>query len=232
MLAQNVDAYGNITATYYVPANLSSPQNYSTGAPSYLLAGGAAVGGPYYWSTPATAPTLLSVPSAFTMVNVTGASSTTGTLVGYGVTSSASSSLYWASPTSMAVKLQGSDLSPTAVSSDGKIVGTQSSSVSMGYWPSASSAPIYINGGGDALIPQGVNKQGMYVGYAQSGNSNGQYGFIGTKDGFVSLDTKLDAASAGYKFDAVTGINDLGWITGRAFMPNGKFVGFLGVPVQ
>lgn len=233
VLAQNVDAYGNITATYYYPnAGLGGGLKYPDGgvgyAPWFVFGNGSAVGGNQYWSGPSAASTTLVGPPGSTGFTPSAANSS-GLIIGSGHDAVSQYGIYWPTPTSTGVQLQGTMGFPSGVSSDGRMVGTKGGAQDMYYWASGSAAPTLISVTNVTLIPSGVNNKGLYCGSAQD-SANG-YPFVGNlASGPVNLSTRLDATSTGWTLYRAYAINDSGWIVGDGLDPLGRPAGFLAIP--
>ena len=234
VLAQNVDAYGNITATYYYPnAGTSAGLKYPDGGVGYtawfVFGNGSAVGGNQYWPDPSSPSSTLVGPAGSTGI-LPAAANSSGIIVGSGHDATNSYGVYWPTPTSTGVQMQGTQGFPLAVSSDGRMVGTKGGAQDMYYWASGSAAPTMITVNNVTLIPSGVNNKGLYVGSAQD-SANG-YPFVGNlASGPVNLTTLCDSSVTGWTLYRAYGINDSGWIVGDALDPQGRSSGFLAIPL-
>ena len=233
VLAQNVDGSGAITATYYYPnAGTGSGSKYPDGGvgnvPLFVFGNGAAIGGKQYWSGPAAASTTLVGPAG-TVFFSTVAANSSGLIIGNGTSATTAYGIYWPTPSSTGIQLQGSQANPTGVSSDGRIVGIEGGSQKMYYWASGAAAPTVITVNNVTLIPSGINNKGVFCGSAQNGSTG--YPFVGTvASGPVDIGTLLDATSTGWILYRAYAINDQGWIVGDGLDPLGRSAGFLAIP--
>ena len=234
VLAENVDAYGNITATYYYAnAGTAGGVKYPDGGngyvPSFVFGNGSAAGWHQYWSGPTSQPQTLVPPTGNVQFSPVAANSS-GLIVGYGSDANGSYGIYWPTPASTGVQLQGALGFPSAVSSDGRMVGNKGGAQDMYYWASGAAAPTLISINNVTLLPSGVNNKGMYCGTAQD-NANG-YPFVGNlASGPVNIATLLDATSTGWTLYRAYAINDAGWIVGDGLDPQGRSAGFLAIPL-
>ncbi len=233
VLAQNIDAYQNITGVFYYPnAGAGSGYKYPDGGvgnyPWFVFGNGAGIGGTQYWSSPTAASVTMTGPPGNTGF-LPAAANNSGVVVGSGHDVNTSYGIYWPTPTSAGVQVQGVNGFPGAVSSDGRMVGTKGGAQDMYYWASGTSAPFMISIANVTLIPSGVNNKGMYCGTAQD-NANG-YPFVGTvASGPVNLTTLFDSSVTGWTLYRAYAINDQGWIVGDGLDPQGRSAGFLAIP--
>jgi hypothetical protein len=233
VLSQNVDAYGNILSTYYYAnAGTSAGVKYPDGGlgyvPWFVFGNGSAVGGNQYWSSPTAAPTTLVGPAGTTGI-LPAAANASGLIIGSGNNGVSAYGIYWPTPTSTGIQLQGNSAFPQAVSSDGRMVGIKGGAQDMYYWSSGSANPTLITINNVTLTPSGVNNKGVFVGTAEASATS--YPFVGTvASGPVNLTTLLDSSVTGWTLYRAYAINDAGWIVGDGLDPQGRSAGFLAIP--
>lgn len=232
VVTQSIDAYSNINSTFLDAAlgTLSGiyQSSRSDPYPVFFSHTGAAVNSSIYWSGPTTTTSMLANLSGAMSV-VANSINSTGQIVGFANTASGIVPVYWSGPSATPVAMQGVAADPIAISSDGKIIGMKVGATALYYWSSPAAVPVTIALGSDALTPVRINKDGIFVGQAQT--SSGGFAMIGTAaTGPVDLATRLDSSGIGWILDYAEAINDNGAIVGYGTGPDGKAAAFIAIP--
>jgi hypothetical protein len=232
VVIQYVDAYSNVQSTLLDPAFGSASGTYQSGSsgptPSIFSPTGAAVTDSLYWSGPTQTTSVLPGPPGASAIFAE-ALNAAGQIVGYATTTSSVVPVYWPTPTTLPVGMQGAPAVPTAISSDAKIVGAGRGNGIIYYWPTYTAPPLTIALANNYLIPVRVNKDGVFVGQGQ--NATTGYAMVGTAaTGPVDLATRLDSSGANWTLDYALAINDKGAIVGYGTAPDGTAAGFIAIP--